>query len=85
MIYFLEKRLEQGETLEQAIIREVSEETGFKVENDYIFLKLENRGHHVLIFTLRDRIICGGMDGVLLGRGVYTYTNEGTELLKCKC
>lgn len=55
--------VEQGETLEEAAIREVKEETGFEVEIDGIFSVseafFEDRGHHAIFFTFRGIIIGG--------------------------
>lgn len=56
-------RVKKGETLEQAAIREVKEETGVTVEvydivsvNEAFF---EERGHHALFFTFKAKIIHG--------------------------
>lgn len=58
--------VERGETLEEAAIREVKEETGFNVEIDGIFSVseafFEERGHHVIFFTFRGKIIGGDMN-----------------------
>ncbi|MFE8696095.1 NUDIX hydrolase [Cytobacillus sp. FJAT-53684] len=58
--------VERGETLEEAAIREVKEETGFAVEIDGIFSVseafFEERGHHVIFFTFRGKIIGGEMN-----------------------
>lgn len=55
--------VEQGETLKEAAIREVREETGLEVEIDGIFsiseAFFEERGHHVIFFTFRGKIIGG--------------------------
>jgi len=55
--------VEEGETLEEAAIREVKEETGFDVEIDHIFsvseVLFEDKGHHVVFFIFRGRIIGG--------------------------
>lgn len=55
--------VEQGETLEQAAIREVKEETGLEVEIDGIFSVseafFEERGHHAIFFTFTGQIIGG--------------------------
>jgi 8-oxo-dGTP diphosphatase len=57
--------VEQGETLEEAAIREVKEETGFDVQIDDIFTVseafFEERGHHAIFFTFRGKIISGEM------------------------
>ncbi|WP_419880943.1 NUDIX hydrolase [Peribacillus sp. B-H-3] len=55
--------VEQGETLEEAAIREVKEETGLDVEIDGVFSVseafFEDRGHHAIFFTFRGKIIGG--------------------------
>ncbi|MFC0331473.1 NUDIX hydrolase [Paenibacillus sepulcri] len=55
--------VEQGETLQQAAIREVKEETGLDVELDGILTVseafFEESGHHVIFFTFRGRIVDG--------------------------
>ncbi|UII55916.1 NUDIX hydrolase [Cytobacillus spongiae] len=55
--------VEQGETLEEAAIREVKEETGFDIEVEGIFsigeAFFEDRGHHAIFFTFRGKIIGG--------------------------
>ncbi|KQL18221.1 NUDIX hydrolase [Cytobacillus solani] len=58
--------VEPGETLEEAAIREVKEETGLDVEIDGVFSVseafFEERGHHVIFFTFRGKIIGGEMN-----------------------
>lgn len=56
-------KVEKGETLKQAAIREVKEETGVTVEvadivsvNEAFF---EDRGHHALFFTFKAKIMHG--------------------------
>ena len=55
--------VEQGETLQEAAIREVKEETGLEVKLDGIFTVseafFEERGHHAIFFTFIGRIIGG--------------------------
>ncbi|MGI8314232.1 NUDIX hydrolase [Halobacillus mangrovi] len=55
--------VEDGETLKQAAIREVIEETGLIVEVDQIFSLseafVEERGHHAVFFTFTGEIIGG--------------------------
>ncbi|PEZ03944.1 NUDIX domain-containing protein [Bacillus sp. AFS018417] len=55
--------VEGEETLEQAIIREVKEETGFKVVvtglSSVREMFFEERGHHALIITFHAKIIDG--------------------------
>jgi ADP-ribose pyrophosphatase YjhB (NUDIX family) len=50
-----------GETLEEAAIREVKEETVLDVEKDGVFSVseafFEERGHHAIFFTFRGKII----------------------------
>lgn len=52
--------VEQGETLEEAAIREMKEETGLDVEVNGIFnvgeAFLEERGHHAIFFTFLGKI-----------------------------
>ncbi|MDO6449200.1 NUDIX hydrolase [Oceanobacillus profundus] len=55
--------VEQGETLEQAVIREVKEETSLTIEageiiavNEAIF---EEKGHHALFITFKAKVIEG--------------------------
>lgn len=58
--------VEPGETLEEGAIREVKEETGFDVEINGVFSVseafFEDRGHHVIFFTFRGKIIGGEMN-----------------------
>ena len=55
--------VEKGETLEEAAIREVKEETGLEVEINGIFTVSEaffvERGHHAIFFTFSGKIIGG--------------------------
>ncbi|MEA3319485.1 MAG: NUDIX hydrolase [Bacillota bacterium] len=55
--------VEPGETLEEAAIREVKEETGLDVEIYGVFSVseafFEERGHHAIFFTFRGKIIGG--------------------------
>lgn len=55
--------VEQGETLEQAVIRETKEETGLTVEVDKVVAVneafFEKKGHHALFITFNARIIGG--------------------------
>jgi 8-oxo-dGTP diphosphatase len=58
--------VEVGETLEEAAIREVKEETGLNVEIDGVFAVseafMEERGHHAIFFTFKGRIIDGEIE-----------------------
>lgn len=55
--------VEQGETLKQAAVREVKEETGLDVQVDDVFTVgeafFEERGHHAIFFTFVGKIIGG--------------------------
>jgi 8-oxo-dGTP diphosphatase len=55
--------VEYGETLEEAAIREVKEETGLDVKLEGIFTVseafFEERGHHAIIFTFSGKIVGG--------------------------
>lgn len=55
--------VEGNETLEQAVIREVKEETGFNIAVDRLHsvreMLFEERGHHALIITFYAKIIDG--------------------------
>ena len=55
--------VENGETLEEAAIREVKEETGLNVKLEGVFAVseafFEERGHHAIFFTFKGRIIDG--------------------------
>ena len=55
--------VEKGETLQEAAIREVKEETGLEVQIDGIFTVseafFEERGHHAIFFTFSGKIIGG--------------------------
>lgn len=55
--------VEDGETLEEAAIREVKEETGLNVELEGIYAVSEafmvERGYHAIFFTFKGRITCG--------------------------
>ncbi|WP_191561096.1 NUDIX hydrolase [Metabacillus idriensis] len=55
--------VEQGETLKEAALREVKEETGLDVQiNDVLSVSeafFEERGHHVIFFTFSGKIIGG--------------------------
>lgn len=56
-------KVEYGETLKEAAIREVKEETGLDVEIDGIFTVseafFEQKGHHTIFFTFIGKIIGG--------------------------
>jgi len=58
--------VEPEETLAEAAIREVKEETGFDVEIDGVFSVseafFEERGHHAIFFTFRGKIIGGDIN-----------------------
>ncbi|MGN7387546.1 NUDIX hydrolase [Sporosarcina sp. SAFN-015] len=58
--------VEDGETLEEAAIREVKEETGVDVEVDGILTVseafFEKRGHHTILFTFVGKIIGGELN-----------------------
>ncbi|MFJ7934931.1 NUDIX domain-containing protein [Sporosarcina sp. NPDC096371] len=58
--------VEKGETLEEAAIREVKEETGLDVQLDGIFTVseafFEERGHHAIFFTFIGKIIGGAIN-----------------------
>ncbi|WP_299093276.1 NUDIX hydrolase [uncultured Metabacillus sp.] len=58
--------VEQGETLEEAAIREVKEETGLDVEIHGVFSVgeafFEEKGHHAIFFTFSGKIIGGEMN-----------------------
>ena len=55
--------VEKGETLEEAAVREVKEETGLEVQIDGVFTIseafFEERGHHAIFFTFIGKIIGG--------------------------
>lgn len=55
--------VENGETLEEAAIREVKEETGLNIELEGLFAVseafFEKQGHHAIFFTFKGRIING--------------------------
>lgn len=55
--------VEKGETLEEAAIREVKEETGLEVQINGVFTIseafFEERGHHAIFFTFIGKIIGG--------------------------
>ena len=55
--------VESGETLEEAAIREVKEETGLNVELEGVLAVseafFEEQGHHTIFFTFKGRIIDG--------------------------
>ncbi|WP_071394252.1 NUDIX hydrolase [Bacillus tuaregi] len=56
-------KVEAGETLKEAAIREVKEETGLDVALDGIFTVseafFEQKGHHTIFFTFIGRIVGG--------------------------
>jgi len=58
--------VEDGETLEEAAIREVKEETGVDVTLDGILTVseafFEKRGHHTILFTFNGKIIGGELN-----------------------
>lgn len=55
--------VENGETLEEAAIREVKEETGLNIELEGLFAVsesfFEKQGHHAIFFTFKGRIMNG--------------------------
>lgn len=55
--------VEKGETLKEAAVREVKEETGLDVQVDGVFsigeAFFEERGHHAIFFTFVGKIIGG--------------------------
>ncbi|GGA30267.1 NUDIX hydrolase [Psychrobacillus lasiicapitis] len=55
--------VEKGETLKEAAVREVKEETGLDVQVDGVFSVseafFEERGHHAIFFTFTGKIISG--------------------------
>lgn len=55
--------VEENETLEKAVIREVREETGYKIKitglNSIREVLFSDRGHHALIITFNAKIIDG--------------------------
>ncbi len=57
--------VEEGETLEQAVIRETKEESGFEIEITGLHSVREafftERGHHALLFTFLANIVDGEM------------------------
>lgn len=59
----LDGAVENGETLEEAVIREVKEETGLNVDLEGVYAVSEaffgNPGHHATFFTFKGRIIDG--------------------------
>ncbi|MDX8366755.1 NUDIX hydrolase [Cytobacillus sp. IB215665] len=69
--------VEQEETLQDAAIREVREETGFVVELDGIFsiseAFFEESGNHAVFFTFRGKII-GGEMGISLPEEIEEIT-----------
>ncbi|WP_318614364.1 NUDIX hydrolase [Sporosarcina sp. YIM B06819] len=75
--------VEQGETLEEAAIREVKEETGLDVQLGGIFSVGEaffkERGHHAIFFTFTGRII-GGEINISLPKEIEEITWMSTEL-----
>ncbi|UOK56693.1 NUDIX hydrolase [Bacillus sp. OVS6] len=75
--------VENGETLEQAAIREVKEETGLEVSvNGIISVSeafFEERGHHVIFFTFIGRII-GGKQEILLPEEIEEITWMDAEM-----
>lgn len=75
--------VEQGETLQEAAIREVKEETGFEVQLDGIFTVseafFEERGHHAIFFTFIGKII-GGEITILFPEEIEKVTWMPTEL-----
>ncbi|MFJ5768718.1 NUDIX hydrolase [Psychrobacillus sp. NPDC093180] len=58
--------VEKGETLKEAAVREVKEETGLDVQVDGVFSVgeafFEERGHHAIFFTFTGKIIGGGIN-----------------------
>lgn len=58
--------VEEGETLEEAAIREVKEETGVDVKIDGLFsiseAFFEEKGHHAVFFTFIGKIVGGEIE-----------------------
>lgn len=68
--------VEQGETFEQAVIREVKEETNLTIEAGEIVAvneaKFEEKGHHALFLTFRAKVVKGEI--------AITYKDEISEV-----
>ena len=75
--------VEQGETLEEAAIREVKEETGLDVQLGGIFSVGEaffkERGHHAIFFTFIGKII-GGEINISLPEEIEEITWMNSQL-----
>jgi ADP-ribose pyrophosphatase YjhB (NUDIX family) len=76
-------KVEEGETLAQALVREMREETGLEVEPGrllYVCDHLPGNGTHVVHLTFQARIT-GGTAGQVAG-GLDTHPIRGVEFVK---
>ena len=77
--YFIGGKIEENESSEEAIIREIFEETGLKLEIDRLvmvqerFYSLDNQNHHEIVFFY---LIKNG-DTVDIAEN--TFTDQGTD------
>lgn len=59
-------KVEDSETLEQAVVREVKEETGFGIRIESLYsvreVLFEDKNEHALIFTFISEIVAGEID-----------------------
>jgi 8-oxo-dGTP diphosphatase len=82
--------VEEGETLEQDVIRETKEETGLTVKVDHVVDVRERffteKGHHVLFIVFRSHIVDGTISIQYpdeISKIIWVDFDEADKLIQC--